>query len=99
MKADWKKGVWTAEDGGVGKARVTIASDWLPLRQFEHMIRENPLEVYGDLLPLIRNSDLNIVNVESPLGICGEKIVKVGPAFRAEEQSVRSLTEVPFHVA
>lgn len=75
MIADWARGVWTAgttgeivrpEGSGERKAaankaaRLTIGSDWLPLRGYEIKSGEDPLAVYGDLLPLLRNSDVNI---------------------------------------
>jgi poly-gamma-glutamate synthesis protein (capsule biosynthesis protein) len=112
MKADWAHGVWTAEtigenvrtEGSGQKAgannamRLTIGSDWLPLRGYE-IKSGDPLAVYGDLLPLLRNSDLNIINVETTLGSHGSPIPKAGPNFRAEESAVQSLTAVPFHIA
>jgi poly-gamma-glutamate synthesis protein (capsule biosynthesis protein) len=79
--------------------RLTIASDWAPLKVYADLIQSDPTAVYGDVLPLLRASDLNLVNVECTLGNHGEPIPKAGPNFRAEESSVRSLTEVPFHVA
>lgn len=103
MKADWAQGVWTAEIGesmDQAKAvRLTVGSDWLPLRAFEVRDGVDPLTFYGDLLPLLRNSDLNIVNVETTLGSSGMPIPKAGPNFQAEESAVRGLTGVPFHVA
>ncbi|WP_158301965.1 CapA family protein [Paenibacillus mesophilus] len=113
MKADWNLGVWTPETSGgdvlaVGNGRkegaektvrLTIGSDWLPSRGYELKSGDDPLSVYGDLLPLLRNSDLNVINVETTLGSHGQPIPKAGPNFRAEESAVRSLTAVPFHIA
>lgn len=104
MKADWKQGVWTSAAIESGEklnnnVRVTIGSDWLPLRAFEEVIKQDPVAVYGDLLPVLRQSDLNIVNIECTLGETGSPIPKAGPNFQATEDSVRSLVEVPFHVA
>jgi poly-gamma-glutamate synthesis protein (capsule biosynthesis protein) len=106
MKADWTKGIWTSDTEAESTARITIASDWLPLRGYEDAISTSPLAVYGDLLPLFRASDLNLVNIECTLGskgqahvLFGDKLREGGPPFRADESAVRSLTEVPFHVA
>lgn len=107
MKADWSLGVWTSNiaDRGIKQAnaastvRLTIGSDWLPLRAYEMKSGDDPLAVYGDILPLLRKSDLNIINVETTLGSSGAAIPKAGPNFRADESTVRSLTAVPFHVA
>lgn len=105
MKANWKEGSWTAEPGAERTARITIAADWMPLRAYESVIASSPLAVYGDLLPIFRDSDFNVVNVESTLGTCGAPHSLFGrnpqnaPPFRAAESTVRSLSEAPFHAA
>jgi poly-gamma-glutamate capsule biosynthesis protein CapA/YwtB (metallophosphatase superfamily) len=60
---------------------------------------EHPLAVFGNLLPLFRKSDLNIVNVEAVLGEQGQAILKDGPCLRGDERAVQGLVEAPFHVA
>ncbi|MEF3306506.1 CapA family protein [Paenibacillus sp. GYB003] len=100
MKADWSRGVWTAEPiESKATVRLTVASDWLPLRGFEVGRGGDALAAFGDVPPLLRSSDLNIVNVETTLGPSGEPIPKAGPNFRADEDAVRALIEAPFHVA
>ncbi|HWL51602.1 MAG TPA: CapA family protein [Chthoniobacteraceae bacterium] len=80
--------------------RVTIASDWAPIWTYEALMEADPLAVYGDLLPLLRGSDLNIVNVECVLGEKGAPIPKAGPCLRGDEKvALAALTQVPFHVA
>jgi poly-gamma-glutamate capsule biosynthesis protein CapA/YwtB (metallophosphatase superfamily) len=79
--------------------RVTIASDWAPIRAYEELAASDPLAVYGDLLPIFRDSDLNIVNVECALCRDGEPILKAGPALRADPDRAVPLAEVPFHLA
>lgn len=80
--------------------RVTIAADWGPLWLYEDLMRRDPLAVYGDLLPVLRDSDLNIVNVECALGDRGAPIIKCGPCLRGDEDAgIAALTGVPFHVA
>lgn len=103
-KADWTNGICYVSDAAPEvpamkkSARMTIASDWLPRGPHEQLIEENPLAVYGDLLPLLRSSDLNVVNVEGGIGDSGHPIVKSGPNLRMTERAVRSLVEAPFHV-
>lgn len=80
--------------------RVTVASDWAPIWSYEALMQREPLAVYGDLLPILRESDLNIVNVECVLGEKGQPIPKAGPCLRGDEAaSVAALKGVPFHVA
>jgi poly-gamma-glutamate synthesis protein (capsule biosynthesis protein) len=96
---DWKIGA--CEIAGAPKqnlTRVTVASDWGALWDYEALILDDPPAVYGDLLPLLREGDLNLVNVECALGEIGAPIRKGGPALRAPAQAVRSLVQAPFQV-
>lgn len=79
--------------------RVTIASDWAPLPYYQPLMRHDTKAVYGELLPLLNESDVNVVNVECVLGNVGEPIAKGGPCLRAGEEFVSVLAEAPFHVA
>jgi len=98
---DWLTGSWRAKEMGKGRtSRVTVASDWGPRgRAYEPHLLARPEGIHGDLLPLLRESDLNMVNVESVLGDAGAPIAKEGPNLRGDEGAVRSLVAVPFHVA
>ncbi len=101
MAIDWQRGTWQAEGAGARRAaRITVASDWGPRGPaYEPHLLARPEGIYGDLLPLLRESDLNVVNVESVLGEEGMPIRKGGPNLRGDEGAVRALTVVPFHVA
>jgi poly-gamma-glutamate synthesis protein (capsule biosynthesis protein) len=96
---NWTNGTCRLSDTSSPTARITIASDWGPLWKYEQPMRDSSLGVYGDLLPILRKADLNIVNVECVLGDAGEPIGKPGPNLRGDAQAVRSLVDVPFHVA
>lgn len=96
---NWKEGSWNKKTGKEPIGRITLASEWAPLGGYEERILHNPLSIYGDVLPELQNSDLNIVNVECTLGEEGEEIPKGGPNFRFRAQTVQALSAVPFHVA
>lgn len=97
---DWSQGRCDFHPAPQGRdARVTIASDWAPIRAYEELAASDPLALYGDLLPLFRESDLNIVNVECALCRNGQPILKAGPALRADPDRAVPLAEVPFHLA
>jgi poly-gamma-glutamate capsule biosynthesis protein CapA/YwtB (metallophosphatase superfamily) len=101
VTTDWHTGTWRTE-GAAGEptARLTVASDWGPRGlAYEPHLLARPEGIYGDLLPLLRGSDLNVANVESVLGTAGAPILKGGPNLRGDERTVRALTVVPFHVA
>ncbi|MDF2725768.1 MAG: CapA family protein [Paenibacillus sp.] len=103
MTTAWSNGTWQfgnkEPQHEKETIRLTLGSDWLPQRAYELKSGDDPLAYYGDLLPLLRQSDLNIVNVETTLGSAGEAIPKAGPNFRCDEDTVRALTEAPFQVA
>jgi poly-gamma-glutamate synthesis protein (capsule biosynthesis protein) len=69
-------------------------------------MQADPASVYGDLLPVLRDSDLRIVNLEAPLCAGGTgashldgRIAKDGPNLRGDPQAIQALTTVPFDVA
>lgn len=90
---------WFNQSRSRGDARITIASDWAPIWTYQALMEHNPLAVYGDLLPLLRESDLNIVNVECVLGTRGSPAPKAGPALQGNPAAIPALTAVPFHLA
>jgi hypothetical protein len=47
--------------------------------------------LYGDLLPIIKDNDLTITNLESPLIEKGTPIAKTGPAIKASPKTVKAL--------
>lgn len=73
------------------KVRILFASDFAPIRGFADIMKNEPSEVYGDLLSHLNDSDYNIVNLESPLSCPDGLITKSGAAFSGEEAHVRSL--------
>lgn len=97
---DWQNGQYTVPgtDPSAPSFRVTVTADWGALWDYETLMQEDSLAVYGDLLPIFRASDLNLVNVECALGEKGAPIKKGGPNLRGADGTVRALTEVPFHI-
>lgn len=97
---DWSRGRCDLQPKhGTHTTRVTVASDWAPIRAYDRLAASQPLALYGDLLPLFRESALNIVNVECALCRDAAPILKAGPALRAEPERAAPLAEVPFHLA
>lgn len=91
---DWKKGILKISDVEPGSAtRITICSDWAPRHHYEQLMINEATNIYGDLLPLIKKSDLSIVNVETVLGDKGEAVPKGGPNLKGSEEAVQSLLD------
>jgi poly-gamma-glutamate capsule biosynthesis protein CapA/YwtB (metallophosphatase superfamily) len=81
------------------RATVLVASDWAPIRAFDPIIQDDPLAIYGDVLPILRGADLRIVNCECALTTAAKAVWKSGAVFKGEPGHVRGLTAVPFDVA
>lgn len=79
--------------------RLTCAADWMPRASHVPAMIADPDAFYGDLLPQLQPAQLRLVNVECVLGDRGEPIPKGGPNLRAPEETIASLTNVPFDVA
>ncbi|WDP91705.1 MAG: CapA family protein [Desulfobacter sp.] len=91
---NFKTGTWSNGRGPV--AHMMIAGDWAPIREFAPLIEKNPEGVYGDLLPLIREADLSLVNLEAPLSDTGAPVTKSGAVFKGNVCHVEGLAAVPF---
>lgn len=96
---DWETGVWRRSPGKKILGEVTIAGDWAPIRAFDTLMRDNPESVYGDLLPILRESDLRMVNLECPLIDEEAPVSKSGTVLKGRANHITALTAVPFEVA
>jgi poly-gamma-glutamate synthesis protein (capsule biosynthesis protein) len=93
---NWETGTWKRPRGTEPVADILIAGDWAPIRGFSDAILENPEIVYGDLLPVLRESAFRLVNLECPLADGGEPVHKSGAVFKGVSGHVHGLTVVPF---
>ena len=93
---NWATGIWKSEDGSAAQAEVLIASDWAPIRNYSDIILNDPEAVYGDVLPVLRESDLRIANLECPLCAKETPVWKSGTVLKGELEHVKGLTAVPF---
>lgn len=94
---NWERGSWS-DISRKAEATICIAGDWAPIRAFQSIIENDPESIYGDLLPVIRSSDLSVVNLEAPLSDCGTPACKSGAVFKGERKHVNGLSAVPFDV-
>lgn len=93
---DWSNGSWT--NNAESRAELLIASDWAPIRAYSSIIMNDPESVYGDVLPVLRQSDLRIANLECPLSKGDSPVWKSGSVLKGEPGHLRGLTSVPFEV-
>ena len=95
---DWEEGNWCGDSRQKASAEVIIASDWAPIRNFAPIIAKEPEAVYGDLMPLLRQADLRIANLECPLTDIGSPAWKSGSVLKGSPGHVHGLTAVPFEI-
>jgi len=81
------------------RTTILVASDWAPIRAFDEPMQTRPEALYGDLLPVLRQADLRIVNVECALTGADRPVWKSGAVFKGRPEHVCGLTAVPFDVA
>jgi poly-gamma-glutamate synthesis protein (capsule biosynthesis protein) len=101
VEVNWAEGTWTfaTPDVDAEISRITFAGDWRPARVYTSLFRQDPEAPYGDMLPVLRESDLRLVNVETTIGNKGTPIPKGGPTFQSGTEFLSGLTRVPFDVA
>jgi len=79
---------------------LVVCGDWAPRFGQEQVIAEDPLGFYGDLLPIMQETDLAVVNLECILtGDDLQHIVKDGIAIQVPTSAIVGLSIVPFHLA
>lgn len=101
VEIDWDEGIWTfAEpEADTELSRITFAADWRPARVYESLFQEDPAAPYGEMLSVLRESDVRLVNVETTIGNEGSPVPKGGPNFQIGPEYISGLTTVPFEVA
>lgn len=85
---DWKTG--GCGDLNSAPAKLIFAGDWAPIRRFAPIMVNNPTAIYGDLLPILQQSDYRIINLECPLDGSHE-CVKSGSVFRGGPEHLPAL--------
>jgi len=95
---DWSRGRWTNVAVPRAQAEIVIASDWAPIRAFDDIVARFPEAVYGDVLPILREGDLRIVNLECALSGDSSPVWKSGSVFKGRPVHISGLTAVPFEV-
>ena len=98
MPMDWEKMSW-GDPAAAGCRKLIFAADWAPIRHFESVMAEDPVECYGDVLPLLQSADLRIVNFECTLTGEGTPVAKGGPNLSAAEKHLECLKTGGFEIA
>lgn len=81
--------------------KLLVTGDYFPTKHVEDFIdsnQENIEEIFGDLLPIIRNTDYSFVNIEYPItkSITVNKTKKYGPIRKGSERCLEPITKAGF---
>ena len=104
MDIDWKN--CCADDGFTGeRKRIIIAGDWVPawdaktVTPYAELLKRDPVEGYGDVLPVLEKADLRVVNLECTLAPDGcTPAMKGGPHLFADEEHLSALQAGGFEI-
>ena len=96
---DWSRGRWVNAAAPRARTEIVIAADWAPIRAFDEIVARSPEAVYGDVLPILRQNDLRIANLECALSGDAAPVWKSGSVFKGRPEHIHGLTAVPFEVA
>ncbi len=76
---------------------ILLSGDFASTKRVVDVIsREEYHILYGDILPLIKNSDISITNLECPLIEGGTPIKKTGPNLKANLKSIEAIKYAGF---
>lgn len=78
--------------GESSEIRMLFFGDLCPILTATDIFRDgNNRDIYGDYVNLLKNKDLSIVNLESPLTNYNKKIKKSGINLKAEPETVKGI--------
>lgn len=78
---------------------IIATGDFCPHKRIEELcLNKNYAKIYNDLLPLLRDKDISITNLESPLSEKKDLIKKTGPNLVASPKCIEGLKYGGFDV-
>lgn len=87
---------------GPDEINIILTGDYYPYLQLERFCRENErqsFEIFGDLLPELKNADIAGINIEFPLTDSVEAIRKTGPNLKGHSVTLGPLKKAGFNLA
>jgi poly-gamma-glutamate synthesis protein (capsule biosynthesis protein) len=81
----------------INQARILITGDFCPVNRISDLILHEKFEaVFNDFLPVIKDKELSITNLECPLTDTGKKINKYGPLLKGSINTAKALSIAGF---
>ena len=83
----------------MNKVKIFITGDFCSQNRIADLIREDDyINIFNDLLPYVKKSDIAITNLECPITNVKEKIKKTGPHLKASAKTVDALNYAGFNL-
>ena len=77
---------------------VLITGDFCLDNRIEKECLSTPAKLYGEFLPILKDKDLSITNLECPLTDSLDKITKTGPNIKSSPDSISILKDAQFDI-
>ena len=79
--------------------KIFISGDFAPINRVSDIINQGKYDsLYNDILPLIKEADISITNLECPLIEDGTPIEKTGPNLKANTNSIEAIKFAGFNL-
>lgn len=79
--------------------KILITGDFCPINRIAGLVdKSNYADIFCDFLPIIKDADISVTNLECALIENGTKIEKSGPNLKASKKSIEALTYAGFDI-
>lgn len=80
--------------------KIIFTGDFCPQKRIEKLILDNQFDrIFNDTLPILKNKDISVTNLECPLTTNNNPIRKSGPNLKAHPKTAAALRFAGFDVA
>jgi len=77
--------------------KILITGDFYGGNRIKELIlKQDYNQIFNDFLPVVRNADIAITNLEAPLLTCGMPIDKTGPAIKSVPETIAAIKYAGF---
>jgi hypothetical protein len=79
------------------KAQILVTGDFCPINRISDLVLDEKFDaIFNDFLPVIKEKEFAITNLECPLATVEKKINKTGPVFKASLNTAKALSYAGF---
>ena len=78
---------------------ILFCGDFAPCHNYEKLLIEKRKDLFGEIVQDIEKADISFLNLETPLTLHNNKIIKSGPALKANPVCADVIAEAGFTIA